>query len=113
MREDPACQDGIDNDGDGRIDGPLDIGCGGVAARREDPACADGIDNDGDGKVDFDGGRSLGAMSPTAPDPDCAGSPSRSEAPRPSCGLGFELGLALVLLAALRRRVGHRVRAVD
>jgi len=112
-REDPACQDGVDNDGDGRIDGPRDVGCAGVAATRENPACADGIDNDADGKIDFDGGRSLGAVSPTAPDPDCEGSPSRSEAPRISCGLGFELGPVLVLLAALRRRMGHRVSAID
>jgi hypothetical protein len=111
-REDPACQDSVDNDGDGRIDGPVDIGCAGVAATREDPPCADGIDNDGDGKIDFDGGSSFGAVSPTAPDSDCAGFPSRAEAPLPSCGLGFELGLTLVLLAALRRRMGHRVGVV-
>jgi hypothetical protein len=113
IREDPTCQDGIDNDGDWWIDGPVDVGCAGVAATREDPACADGIDNDGDGKLDFDGGRSLGAVNPTAPDPDCAGTPSSSEAPLGSCGLGFELGPVLVLLATLRRRKGHRVGAID
>jgi len=110
-REDPACQDGIDNDGDGRTDGPGDVGCAGVAATRENPPCADGIDNDGDGKIDFDGGRASGAATPTVPDPTCAGSPSRFEAP--SCGLGFELGPALVLLVALRRRMGRRIGAAD
>ena len=76
-------------------------------------ACADGLDNDADGKIDFDGGRSSGAATPTAPDPSCAGLPSLSEASRGSCGLGFELGLALVLLAALRRRMGRRIGAAD
>lgn len=55
----PACNDGIDNDGDGRTDYPEDPGC----ASPEDPSeldplhlpqCADGIDNDGDGRIDFD-----------------------------------------------------------
>jgi uncharacterized repeat protein (TIGR03806 family) len=114
LREDPACQDQVDNDGDGRTDGPLDVACSGLASLREDSLCADGIDNDGDGKIDFDGGRAFGAVSPTAPDAECAGSPApRSEAPSQSCGLGFEVGPALVLLAVLRRRLRHRVSAVD
>jgi hypothetical protein len=56
------CNDGIDNDGDGKID-CLDSNCA------KDPACAprpveicgDCIDNDGDGLVDYE-------------DPDCCGS---------------------------------------
>jgi len=53
-----ACADGMDNDGDGRIDYPFDPGC----TAREDadetnpvplPQCADGIDNDGDGTIDY------------------------------------------------------------
>ncbi len=53
----PACDDGIDQDGDGLVDYPDDWGC-------DDPLdpfetsdalpCDDGIDNDGDGRVDFD-----------------------------------------------------------
>ena len=51
-----ACADGLDNDGDGRVDYPADPGC---TSRQDDseadipPACADGKDNDGDGLVDY------------------------------------------------------------
>lgn len=53
------CADGIDNDGDGLIDYPLDPDCtsaldddeGGIAAPT--PECADSIDNDGDGLIDY------------------------------------------------------------
>ena len=60
------CSDGVDNDGDGKIDFPADPGCSSStddserdsaddSGRRgeDDAACADGIDNDGDGKIDF------------------------------------------------------------
>ncbi|RLG21457.1 hypothetical protein DRN74_02765 [Candidatus Micrarchaeota archaeon] len=50
-----ACNDGIDNDGDGYTDYPADPGC----KRRWDRSelnrfieCDDGIDNDGDGYID-------------------------------------------------------------
>ncbi|MDP9066776.1 MAG: hypothetical protein M3N53_00315 [Actinomycetota bacterium] len=57
----PECSDGIDNDGDGKIDHPADPGCdnpnddnetddGGGGG--EAPECRDGVDNDGDGKID-------------------------------------------------------------
>jgi large repetitive protein len=52
-----VCHDGIDNDGDGAIDFPDDLGCTGEDDDTEDtlpsPQCKDGRDNDGDGKVDF------------------------------------------------------------
>ncbi|HEY1557771.1 MAG TPA: hypothetical protein VGF94_23225 [Kofleriaceae bacterium] len=56
------CNNGIDDDGDGKIDFPNDPGC---AAGNDDdesddcpsgsncPACANGIDDDGDGKIDY------------------------------------------------------------
>ena len=53
-----ACADGLDNDGDTRIDHPADPGCTGPTDTDEtDPpppatACADTIDNDGDGLTD-------------------------------------------------------------
>ncbi|MEO8700209.1 MAG: hypothetical protein ABI867_09200 [Kofleriaceae bacterium] len=55
------CQDGIDNNGDGRQDFPLDPGCESPSDNSEDtvcpgplcPVCSDGIDNDGDGRTDF------------------------------------------------------------
>jgi hypothetical protein len=53
----PACSDGLDNDGDGRVDFPDDPGCTSAqdTSEREasGPACDDGLDNDGDGLIDF------------------------------------------------------------
>jgi hypothetical protein len=66
----PQCNDGRDNDGDGKIDTDTNLagqtadpGCSSAADDDEtDPPpglpsvvarCADGIDNDGDGKIDF------------------------------------------------------------
>jgi hypothetical protein len=51
-----VCGDGIDNDGDGRIDYPADPGCASVRSTSESPECDDDIDNDGDNKIDWDGG---------------------------------------------------------
>jgi hypothetical protein len=56
-----ACNDGIDNDSDGRVDYPNDAGCYGPTDNDEynqiiiNPtyACNDGIDNDSDGRVDY------------------------------------------------------------
>ena len=50
-----ACNDGVDNDGDGLVDFPDDPDCLSGADISEDhvPLCADGIDNDGDGFTDF------------------------------------------------------------
>jgi hypothetical protein len=62
------CSDGVDNDGDGKIDFPADPGCTSPTDDSEadtgagnanngggggQPECNDGVDNDGDGKVDF------------------------------------------------------------
>jgi hypothetical protein len=58
----PKCSDGIDNDGDGKIDYPNDPGC--FVPQQDDetddcpdgpgcPQCADGIDNDGNGTTDY------------------------------------------------------------
>jgi hypothetical protein len=58
------CNDGVDNDGDAKIDLAADPGCidlndndetddCGPPAGPNCPACADGIDNDGDGTIDF------------------------------------------------------------
>ncbi|HEV7765531.1 MAG TPA: hypothetical protein VGQ76_11060 [Thermoanaerobaculia bacterium] len=49
----PACSDGIDNDGDGFIDYPNDVGCGRADSNMENPMCNDGDDNDGDGQIDL------------------------------------------------------------
>jgi uncharacterized membrane protein len=82
------CGNGTDDDGDGRVDAD-DPGCPSPLASPEDPPCDNRIDDDGDGAVDFaDSGC-------TAAWPYWEGVP---------CGLGVELGLALPVLALLRRR---------
>ena len=50
-----TCEDGVDNDGDGRTDHPADLGCTGPTDDDETdlPACIDLRDNDGDGRTDF------------------------------------------------------------
>jgi MYXO-CTERM domain-containing protein len=63
----PHCSDGLDDDGDWRIDGD-DPGCAGPEDDTEEGDCADGIDNDGDGLIDArDGVGAAGA----ANDPGC------------------------------------------
>lgn len=46
------CNDGVDNDLDGKTDYPEDEGCSGPSDPTEAFSCNDGIDNDGDGKID-------------------------------------------------------------
>ncbi|MCG8590296.1 MAG: hypothetical protein MJE66_13475 [Proteobacteria bacterium] len=84
-----ACNDGIDNDGDGLMDA-ADPACLDTALNIENPQCSDGVDNDGDGGVD-------------AGDVHCAGPADNRELRTAGCGLGFEAGLALLPLLALRR----------
>jgi len=60
-----ACDDGLDNDGDGYTDYPSDPGCSSKNDKSElNPAieCDDGSDNDGDGDTDMD---DAGCSSPT------------------------------------------------
>jgi hypothetical protein len=40
-----VCDDGADNDGDGALDYPADIGCKNPTWSTENPQCSDGIDN--------------------------------------------------------------------
>jgi subtilisin family serine protease len=68
------------------------------------PACSNGVDDDGDGAIDWDGG-----PNGEPPDAQCLGNPARDRERASSCGLGFEAGAALALLAALRRRRAPRV----
>jgi hypothetical protein len=96
------CANGVDDDADGLLDFPADPGCGDAFSATESPQCDDGIDNDGDGTLDWDGGPSGGT-----PDTTCAGRGSGTRERTPGCGLGFELALALPLLAGLRRRRPH------
>jgi hypothetical protein len=77
--EEPKCQDGLDNDGDG------------------------GIDFDGGASVN--GGTPLGAADPQCN----ASWRVREAPPPTVCGIGFELALVLPALLALRRRRGRRL----
>jgi hypothetical protein len=100
----PACNDGLDNDGDSFVDGGEDIGCSGPMSGRENPACQDGIDNDGDGRIDFDGGAAANGGVPLAElDPHCS-TPSSSESGI-ACGIGAELSLVVGVLMRRRRRL--------
>jgi hypothetical protein len=96
-----ACSDGLDNDGDGRIDLGNDPGCASAADPSELGAvqCDNGLDDDSDGLADF---RPAGGG-----DPHCTGPLDDREAPNPpgpGCGLGPELLLLGPLLEAERRR---------
>jgi hypothetical protein len=102
----PACSDGIDNDGDGLVDYPADPGCSKASSMKEAPACDDGIDNDGDGKIDWNGGPGGGT-----PDPQCVGKPYGGSEKPSGCGLGVELALLLPMLRVLRRRARTGLRA--
>jgi hypothetical protein len=46
------CDDGVDNDGDGRVD-LADSGCTWAGDMSEQPDCSDGLDNDFDGQIDL------------------------------------------------------------
>ena len=75
----PQCSDGVDNDGDGKIDYPYDTGCSGITDDTETgpPRCSDGVDNDGDGKTDYPN------------DPGCTNSNDSNEID-PACVDGFD-----------------------
>lgn len=53
----PVCSNGVDDDGDSRVDYPLDPGCRDPDDTTEEEAvvteCNDGMDNDGDGFIDY------------------------------------------------------------
>ena len=85
-----ACDDGLDNDGDGEID-MIDAGCPFPNATVESTQCDDGLDNNADGNVDID-------------DPNCSRAWPYWEATPPFCGIGAELAIVLPLLARWRRR---------
>jgi hypothetical protein len=113
------CDNGLDDDGDDRTDfdprtfadpdyeaGEGDPGCQSPTAAKENPKCQNGLNDDLQLGTDFDGGQSIsgqGNGDPNGADPQCT-KPWRDNEKASGCGLGFELALALPLLAALRRR---------
>jgi hypothetical protein len=74
----PECSDGLDNDGDGRIDHPADRQCESPSDPSERSQCDDDLDNDGDGDVDY------------PDDPGCQSARDNSEAPNPQCSDGVD-----------------------
>ena len=71
-----ACQDGVDNDGDGFIDAPFDPGCLSPADESEEtpsptPSCGDGLDNDGDGQADYPSDRGCYQASDSSEEDEC------------------------------------------
>ena len=79
---DLVCENGLDDDGDGLVDAPVDPGCASAADADErglGRACDDGLDNDGDGFVDF--------LFSGGGDPGCASAYSGLENPQCSDGL--------------------------
>jgi len=89
----PDCNDGLDDDGDGLVDYPDDPGCVDEFDTDERGAsfeCDNGIDDDGDGLIDF-------------PDDDgCLDTTGLLEAPEP--GLTTMLGVGVLALCAFRTR---------
>jgi hypothetical protein len=135
----PACQDGLDNDGDGLVDDAGgDPGCSGASDESENEPtlpCDNRSDDDGDGLVDFP--RDPGCATPGSPrenpqcsdgidndndgridwdgagvsdpDPHCQGDPSRNRE-RPPRGCGLGAELFLITLPFLAARQWHRRR---
>jgi probable HAF family extracellular repeat protein len=131
----PPCANGLDDDGDGKIDYPADPECEARHDPSEAPDCANGIDDDGDGLIDEaadpgcfdatsfsqedpacddgldnddDGGIDWdGGPQGGAPDSLC-NEPYRTAEINVGCGVGAELALLLPLLAVWRRSRRHR-----
>ena len=128
-----ACNDGADNDADGRTDFPAEPGCTSPEDFSEAPECGDGLDNDGDDAIDALDAGCVSAFA-ASEDPACddgqdndgdgafdfdgAGSGSEDaycmaasagfEAAPPGCGIGPELILLPALLGPLVTRRARR-----
>ncbi len=87
----PQCSDGVDNDGDGKIDFPADPGCSSATDDSEaggGPQCSDGIDNDGDGKIDFPADKGCTSASDTSEAGDGTDSRGAAESGDSQCDDG-------------------------
>jgi len=83
-----ACADGVDDDGDGRVD-LADPGCTDAAdaSERGANACDDGIDDDGDGGIDFRPDLDGDGLADAPGDIGCASITSNNESPRCQDGI--------------------------
>jgi glucose/arabinose dehydrogenase len=95
----PECSDGVDNDGDGKVDYVSDAGCIDAMSNTENPVCNDGIDNDLDGKID-----SLDSMCAMAFYTTEGFSQTEVDEIASLCGLGAELVLIFPPMIWLRQR---------
>jgi hypothetical protein len=122
------CQNGIDDDDDGRLDFPDDPGCvsaDDASEKQSVYACDNGLDDDGDGAIDADD-PGCGMPEASFEDPQCDDGVDQNgdglvdfldgncqsfwpywESP-PACGLGVELVLVVPGLAWWRRRTRGR-----
>ncbi len=90
-----ACDDDLDQDGDGLVDHPDDPGCDDPDdpfETSDTPPCDDGIDNDGDGRIDFDPVTFDDPGDETTPpagagDPGCGSPTWATESPRCQDGI--------------------------
>ena len=130
----PDCDDGLDDDGDGLIDHPADPGCTSPtdeSEREASLACDNGVDDDGDGLIDLldpscaepgdtdergplyacDNGLDddLDSFADYPDDPDCLHPTNPSELPEP--GIGVPLALGTLALAARTRRSAYSSRS--
>jgi hypothetical protein len=125
----PDCANGIDDDGDGKID-LADAGCSSASDLSERTtlyACDDGLDNDGDGLFDFPADPGCSSAKAKKENPECndgidndndgfidypadtncskaSGPTEKPPAPSNGCGIGPELAALMPLLGWLRRR---------
>lgn len=130
----PDCDDGLDEDGDGLVDYPADPGCTGPtdeSEREASLACDNGLDDDGDGTIDLldpgcaepadtdergplyacDNGidDDLDSFTDFPDDPDCLHPSNPSELPEP--GIGIPLALGALGLAARTRKGTYSSRS--
>ena len=133
----PACDDGIEDDGDGLVDFPADPGCASATDLDERSpllVCDDGADNDGDGLKDYpadpgcrdpawtlenpqcdddldnEGDGRIdwdGGASNATPDPYCVNNGSYRDRESPPSNCGF--GAELAVLIPLLARFRRRV----
>jgi hypothetical protein len=90
-----GCSNGVDDDGDGRVDYPADPGCASLSDGSERSAaivCDDGVDNDLDGFADYYADENGDGISDPPGDIGCQGPGSLRENPQCSDGLNNDPG---------------------
>jgi hypothetical protein len=97
--DEPDCDDGLDEDGDGLVDYPADPGCASAFDFDEQSdalVCDNGIDDDMDGFIDF------------PEDDGCDDSLDTDEVPEPGFSVALMTGTLGLMIAGRRRRAAGR-----